>query len=686
MGGATTNVNGLSVVHKGSSGTAASAPPDVCLTPAPAGPPMPMPYPNTAMSSDLEGGTTTVKVDNKPAAIQGSTFAKSTGDEPGTGGGLMSGTCMMEAEFITYSPTVCADGAPMSRLSDMMTMNHKNTLTPGEMQAPLPPVVPALLVLPPPDKPRVCKFDNLKVACGHSARTYTLDAEKNLFGTLQVITSTKSEKLDFDYDASCSVPGHDVMETADGVSPGCAKIHVIGADGVQLKVGVDHSVELPLSRSVRHVGGLDWLDLLFQMSRFQPDTYYVYATTCEGQPDEEMPTGDMVVVDVFPNASWDGELTFSYSHEKRTPDNKKDKKALSQPTHDSYFQLVHEFEQEGIFEFGGKLKAALGATDLSFELAVTSPGADRAKNRLTRGMFGMATSILNKMVFMLKWIEDFYSTKLDVKWPSIKVGGKLELVEVPDSGKVVTEGSWFVGLDPLIGASFTIDILDWLIRAAGAFSGGFIGPAGAVFAEYLIKIKQKAAKGNRYAMVDIGIRLTVGGDVGGSLGYKVSQGKWETDGAKAKAEAGVEFKLEGVAKGESRICIIQSACFKAATGASVAMQSADGKSPSRISGTIKPIVRANREQFYSVDGSFVFNGLAVYYSLYAEMGVDGEEASWAEKADDRVKGKKTTAKPKGGAHQQLLGKKDEKLCAILEPWEWPMQGLGNAASQALIRM
>jgi len=48
----TVNINGLSAVHQGSNGVAMATIPDVCNTPS-AGGPIPIPYPNVAMSSDL---------------------------------------------------------------------------------------------------------------------------------------------------------------------------------------------------------------------------------------------------------------------------------------------------------------------------------------------------------------------------------------------------------------------------------------------------------------------------------------------------------------------------------------------------------------------------------------------------------------------------------------------------------
>ncbi len=54
---ATVNVNSRTVVHAASDGVA-TAFPDVCKTPSPAGP-VPIPYPNVAMSADTAQGART---------------------------------------------------------------------------------------------------------------------------------------------------------------------------------------------------------------------------------------------------------------------------------------------------------------------------------------------------------------------------------------------------------------------------------------------------------------------------------------------------------------------------------------------------------------------------------------------------------------------------------------------------
>ena len=132
----TINANGLSIIHKDSGGKASATLPDVCLTVV--GPSVvPIPYTNSAKSSDLSGGSKTVTADGgNSIAIKGCSFSKSTGDAAGTNKGIVSGTTQGKAEFITSSPTVKIEGKGVCRLSDQMTMNSMNTMCLGGAQNP----------------------------------------------------------------------------------------------------------------------------------------------------------------------------------------------------------------------------------------------------------------------------------------------------------------------------------------------------------------------------------------------------------------------------------------------------------------------------------------------------------------------------------------------------------------------
>ena len=122
----TVGVNNLSVVHKDSGGVTIAFP-DVCKTPTPGGP-VPIPYPNIAMSSDTAAGSKSVRVDGNPVCLKDSNFKTSTGDEAGTaGGGVASSKTKGKAEFIAHSMNVKIEGKNVPRALDLMLHNDKNT-------------------------------------------------------------------------------------------------------------------------------------------------------------------------------------------------------------------------------------------------------------------------------------------------------------------------------------------------------------------------------------------------------------------------------------------------------------------------------------------------------------------------------------------------------------------------------
>src|SRR6185295_12239473 len=120
------SVNLRTVVHASSSGVA-TAVPDACKTPSPAGP-VPIPDPNVAQSADTAKGSKDVKMDGNPVMVQGASFRTSTGNEGGSaGGGVLSNTIKGEAEFVNYSFDVKVEGKSVPRLGDMMLQNKQST-------------------------------------------------------------------------------------------------------------------------------------------------------------------------------------------------------------------------------------------------------------------------------------------------------------------------------------------------------------------------------------------------------------------------------------------------------------------------------------------------------------------------------------------------------------------------------
>lgn len=132
----TVGVNNLSVVHAGSSGVTIAFP-DVCKTPAPPAPPLPIPYPNIAKSGDTAKGATKVKCDGNPVCLKDSNFSMSTGDEPGSLFGMASSKNKGKAEFVNFSFDVQIEGKNVPRAFDLMLHNDKNTPPVPVMQGPV---------------------------------------------------------------------------------------------------------------------------------------------------------------------------------------------------------------------------------------------------------------------------------------------------------------------------------------------------------------------------------------------------------------------------------------------------------------------------------------------------------------------------------------------------------------------
>ncbi len=110
--------NSRSILHKGDGLQQVAGPPDVCKTPSPGGP-VPIPYPNIAMDSDLAKGTKKVKINGESVATDAANLSTSTGDEAGTaGGGIASSKTKGKLTWGGSSSDVKAEGNGVVRLAD----------------------------------------------------------------------------------------------------------------------------------------------------------------------------------------------------------------------------------------------------------------------------------------------------------------------------------------------------------------------------------------------------------------------------------------------------------------------------------------------------------------------------------------------------------------------------------------
>lgn len=108
--------------------------PDVCLTPAPPAPPIPIPYPNIGMVNQAKKTATKVKFAGKEVVTKKSEISRSSGDEAGVNKGVVSGVNMDKVAFKKGSSKVKIQGQPCVHLTIMTGHNGSNANMPAGAQ------------------------------------------------------------------------------------------------------------------------------------------------------------------------------------------------------------------------------------------------------------------------------------------------------------------------------------------------------------------------------------------------------------------------------------------------------------------------------------------------------------------------------------------------------------------------
>jgi len=122
--------NNMEVSCKAAAGKSICAFPDVCMTPpqTPATPPgVPIPYPNTGISSDTSDGSTSVKISDQEVMLKNKSFyKKSTGDEAGAAPmkGVVTHKNTGKVFFNMWSMNIVVEGENVVRHLDLTTHNH----------------------------------------------------------------------------------------------------------------------------------------------------------------------------------------------------------------------------------------------------------------------------------------------------------------------------------------------------------------------------------------------------------------------------------------------------------------------------------------------------------------------------------------------------------------------------------
>src|SRR5882672_10753733 len=122
--------NGDEIACKAGGGKVIASFPDVCLSPPspPAGP-IPVPYPDTSFSKDMQNGSKTVKIKGQEVMLKDQSFYKTAplGDEAATNGqgaNVITHVITGKTYFTAWSMDVQFEGQNVDRHTDITTSNH----------------------------------------------------------------------------------------------------------------------------------------------------------------------------------------------------------------------------------------------------------------------------------------------------------------------------------------------------------------------------------------------------------------------------------------------------------------------------------------------------------------------------------------------------------------------------------
>ncbi len=107
-----------------------TGPIDACKTPSPGGP-VPLPYPNIGTVSNSQSTSEKVKFVGAKVCTVKSEMSRSSGDEAGTVGGVVSNRNMAEVKFKVGSSKCIVEGEKCAHLTSMTGHNGSNANAPA---------------------------------------------------------------------------------------------------------------------------------------------------------------------------------------------------------------------------------------------------------------------------------------------------------------------------------------------------------------------------------------------------------------------------------------------------------------------------------------------------------------------------------------------------------------------------
>lgn len=370
----------------------------------------------------------------------------------------------------------------------------------------------------------------------------------------------------------------------------------------------------------------------------EPVKYEVNVHDCDKKDD----ISDLKIIS-FPPAGWKGNVTVKY-----TDKSDEEKKKIRSSNIDKGFM---DAEPMGDWEFGCSMECYIDEVTWKF-----APPDE---------FLTSVQDCMNKIAPLFNEIENDYG-KITIGWPNIELDGNVDLAEVPDYYQLSYQGSITLKADPFLKLNVDVNIKNIIQRILSETS---------LFGKFLdeILIKAEEGFGNRYVggKANIGVMLKTEAEIHGDLNWQrePSEGKWKVDTEKCKVGGSMGITIYGDVNVEGHMFSVQ-----AAAGASLHVLSHDGKDLSRFSMTWMALEGMENP---SLQRQMGFNGLAIYYSAYAELGVDETEAGnlaeelLGQEQEVDVRGSDEDSNEDEAETTVLLETGDrelKELCKLMDPW------------------
>lgn len=454
-----------------------------------------------------------------------------------------------------------------------------------------------------------CNFYELSVKCGNSKRkyTHTVDTEAGPNQVFQVIAGGEDHAPNEDFDTLKI--GLNVDDCQNG-HPTSICGHAKLSDGSVILDGKTAKV-YAAPPSFKNDDFTTFMEK-YLIPNSHPKRYQLKGQSCD--------SGGRPVIDIecFSPTKWEGELNLGYFHEE-------------------YKNTYKRIKKQGYWGLEGGLIIELGDKKFSIGSPTGLSKVDR-NSKLTEQVFSGVQKFLNKTTPFLSEIKSDYAS-IKVLWPKLKLKGSLSNVEVANSPNVDLKGGFGVYMDPLIGATFTVDILNIIIAAAGSAAGS---PA---FAKLLIKIKKEAAKGigegDISAKANIELLFTISGIINGELSWDFDPPEKNT--IKGGLEGKVPIQIEGKAE-------VEFTAFWVSAGAGAKVGAKTG-----FGAALKPGWSSKDGAF--VGGNLSFDGITLYYAVYTNLNGGARKSALPTSRPETPRG--------GGKHENI-----QKFVWV-KPAKWP---------------